>query len=240
MKIDLNNRLALVLAGTGAMAEAICRQLSESGARVAIVYQDGDIGDWQTKINESGGTVSAYRADISDIDHCLRLVETIENSLGPIDIIVNGSGLNETIPFHMMDKTQWNTMLADNVDAVFNICRGLAEKMGSRGYGRIINISSIIGRMGKAGQVHQAAAKAGIHGFTMALARELASKGVTVNTVSPGYLADTTGDALITDIPAGRLGRVDEVASLIDFLCSEQAGYITGADIPINGGQYIH
>jgi acetoacetyl-CoA reductase len=133
-------------------------------------------------------------------------------------------------------------MMTDNVDAVFNICRNLAEKMSSRGFGRIINISSIIGRMGRPGLSHLAAAKSGIHGFTMALAQELARKGVTVNTVSPGCI-EGTGDMdhdIITTIPAGRPGNVEEVAYLVDFLCSDQAGYINGADIPINGGQYIH
>ena len=242
MKIELNNRVALVLGETGAMTTAICKQLSQSGARVVIVCRDGNVGDWQTKLNESGGAVSAFKADITDFDECVRLVETIESSIGPIDIIINGSELNETIPFHTMNKAEWENMISDNIDAVFNICRNLAEKMSNRGFGRIINISSIIGRMGRPGQSHRAAAKAGIHGFTMALAQELARKGVTVNTVSPGYIAEAgnTDNETISTIPAGRPGSVEEVASLVDFLCSDQAGFINGADIPVNGGQYIH
>ncbi|MEX2354186.1 MAG: SDR family NAD(P)-dependent oxidoreductase [Gammaproteobacteria bacterium] len=241
MKTELNNRVALVIGGTGVTGTAICKQLALSGARVVTNHQDDNIEEWQIKLAESGINITPIKADVTDFDECIRLVENIEETVGPIDIIVNSSELNEEVPFHKMEKSQWDTMLAENLDSVFNICRNLAERMSNRGFGRIINISSIISRMGQAGQSHQATAKAGLHGFTMALAQELAKKGVTVNTVSPGCIATTYGaDQQLPNIPAGRPGNVDEVACLVDFLCSEQAGYINGADIAINGAQYTH
>lgn len=221
MKIELNNRVALVLGGTTPIGAAICKQLAESGARV----------------------VTADQTDTTDFDACVKLIETTENSVGPIDIVVNSSATPaEPKPFHQMDKAQWDKAITGNIDVVFNICRNLAEKMSNRGFGRIINISSIISRMGQSGQTHEAAAMAGLHGFTMALAQELARKGVTVNTISAGYIASstTTDQPLPANIPAGRAGNVNELASLVDYLCSDHAGYINGADIAINGGQYMH
>lgn len=243
MKIELNNRVALVLGGTSQMGTAICKQLSMSGARVVTNYQNDDIELWQTQMSSAGFNITALNANITDFDACIRLVETIEASIGPIDIIVNSpEPAGKAEPFHLMNKDQWDKTMAANIDTVFNICRNLAERMTNRGFGRIINISSIISRMGQTGHTHDAAAKAGLHGFTMALAQELARKGVTVNTISPGYIAPLTQDDadVPANIPAARPGRADEVAGLVDFLCSDYAGYINGADIAINGGQYMH
>lgn len=221
MKIDQNNRIALVLGGTTPIGAAICKQLAESGARV--------VTDGQT--------------DTTDFDACVKLIETTESSVGPIDIVINSAAQpGESAPFHQMDKAEWDRAITGNIDVVFNICRNVAEKMSTRGFGRIINISSIIGRMGQSGHTHEAAAKAGLHGFTMALAQELARKGVTVNTISPGFFSktDAMDQALPANIPAGRPGNPGEIACLVDYLCSEHAGYINGADIAINGGQYMH
>jgi len=243
MKIELNNRVALVLGGTSHIGTAICKQLSLSGARVVTDYQDGNVDVWQNQLAAAGVHVTAFKADITDFDACIRLVETIENTIGPVDIIVNSPALNgEPKPFHLMNKDQWDKTMTNSIDTVFNICRNLAERMSNRGFGRIINISSIISRMGQAGHTHDAAARAGLHGFTMALAQELARKGVTVNTISPGYIASvaTVEQQIPASIPAGRPGSVDEIASLVDYLCSEHAGYINGADIAMNGGQYMH
>ncbi len=243
MKIELHNRVALVLGGASPIGTAICKQLSSSGARVVTDYRDDNIEQWQNQLAKAGFNITPVKADITDFDACVRLIETIEESIGPIDIIVNSHDLNDKPePFHLMDKYQWDKTMTDNVDTLFNICRNLAERMSNRGFGRIINISSIISRMGQAGYTHHAAAKAGIHGFTMALAQELARKGVTVNTISPGYFAASTqGDHVVpTNIPAARPGKADEIASLVDYLCSDHAGYINGADIAINGGQYMH
>lgn len=243
MKIELNNRVALVLGGTTSMGTAICRQLAGSGARVVTDYLATDITAWQADMAADGISVATFETDLTDFDACVALVETIEQSIGPVDIIVNSQALSiQAKPFHQMDKAEWDKAITVNIDTVFNICRNLAERMSNRGFGRIINISSIIGRMGRAGYTHEAAAKAGLHGFTMALAQELARKGVTVNTISPGHIAlpDTGDQPLPENIPAGRAGGVNEVASLVDYLCSDHAGYINGVDIAINGGQYLH
>ncbi len=243
MKIDQNNRIALVLGGTTPVGTAICKQLAHSGARIITEYLDENIDAWKGTLTAENVQVTAYKVDITDFDACVRLVENIEENVGPIDIIINSPELASTAsPFHMMDKDSWDTTMATNIDAIFNICKNLAEKMSTRGFGRIINISSIISRMGQAGHTHDAAAKAGLHGFTMALAQELARKGVTVNTITPGYITalHSTAQPVPANIPAGRAGNVDEIASLVDYLCSDHAGYINGADIAINGGQYMH
>lgn len=240
MNINLENKVALVLGGTGPVGTAICKQLSNSGAKVVTDYLDGDIAQWQNDLKQTGIEVTAFKADITDFDACIKLVATIEEAVGPIDIIVNSPELvGEPQPFHLMEKSQWDNSLSTHIDTIFNVCRNLAEKMSNRGFGRIINISSIISRMGQAGHTHHAAAKAGLHGFTMALAQELARKGVTVNTISPGYFPLLEQEVPAT-IPAARAGKADEIASLVDFLCSEKAAYINGTDIAINGGQYMH
>ncbi len=243
MKIDLNNRVALVLGGTTPVGTAICKQLTSSGARVVTTYCEEIIDSWQQDLVDNGVSVTAYKADITDFDACIHLVETIESSIGPVDIIVHSPELEgESKPFHLMNRENWQRTMAVNIDVVFNICRNLAERMSNRGFGRIINISSIISRMGQSGHTHDAAAKAGLHGFTMALAQELARKGVTVNTITPGYIQalHPTDQPLPGNIPAGRAGSANEIACLVDYLCSEHAGYINGADIAINGGQYMH
>jgi acetoacetyl-CoA reductase len=243
MKIDLNNRIALVLGGTTTVGTAICKQLAHSGARVVTDYVDTNIEAWKETLNADNVQVTAYQVDITDFDACIRLVENIEENVGPIDIIVNSPELSSAAsPFHMMDKDSWDRTMTTNIDAIFNICKNLAEKMSTRGFGRIINISSIISRMGQSGHTHDAAAKAGLHGFTMALAQELARKGVTVNTITPGYMASLhpSDQSVPANIPAGRAGNPDEIASLVDYLCSDHASYINGADIAINGGQYMH
>ncbi len=239
MKIDLNNRIALVISGTGLLGTSICKQLSKSGAQVISVYNDGDITNWQQPLVESGLNITAMKANITDFDECVRLVEHIENKIGPIDIIVNSHDLDNAVPFNEMEKSQWDEAISGNIDALFNICRNVAERMCDRGFGRIINISSIIARMGEPKRTHLAAAKSGIHGFTMALSQEVGKKGVTVNTVSPGMIVqnqhqpnnDNTSDMLTDD---------DGIAYLVDFLCSDQAAHINGVDISINGGEYLH
>ncbi|MEJ2761892.1 MAG: SDR family oxidoreductase, partial [Gammaproteobacteria bacterium] len=199
-------------------------------------------------LGEDAVEIRLYTANPLDFDSCSGLVAAVERDLGPVDIIINALDFDDPVRFRDMDRAQWGKSLSNNLDSVFNICRQVVEGMGSRGFGRIVNIASVISRQGEAGHSHYAAAKAGVHGFTMSLAQELARNGVTVNTVSPGYLdkhlpqmlTEEERQALIARIPAARLGSVDEIACLVDFLCSDQAGYITGADIAINGGQYMH
>jgi acetoacetyl-CoA reductase len=177
-------------------------------------------------------------ANITDFDECVKFVDDIESQIGPIDIIVNSNELDNVVPFNKMDKAQWDEAISGNIDSLFNICRNVAEKMCNRGFGRIINISSIIARMGNPERTHLAAAKSGIHGFTMALSQEVGKKGVTVNTVSPGLL-EQHDHSQKADISSSFKGGED-VAYLVDFLCSDQAAHINGVDISINGGEYLH
>ncbi|NNE39011.1 MAG: SDR family NAD(P)-dependent oxidoreductase [Gammaproteobacteria bacterium] len=238
MKIDLNNRIALVIGGTGSLGTAICTQLSKSGAMVITDYNHDDISNWQQSLQDAEINITAMKADITDFDECVTLVENIENQIGPIDIIVNSNELDNIVPFNKMDVEQWDEAMTTNIDALFNICRNVADKMCDRGFGRIINISSIIARMGESERAHLAAAKSGIHGFTMALSQEVGKKGVTVNTVSPGML-DQVEDRLKNTAPKS-ISDGENVAYLVDFLCSDQAAHINGVDISINGGEYLH
>ncbi len=238
MNIDLNNRIALVIGGTSSLGTAICKQLSKSGANVITDYNHGDISNWLNPLLESGINITAMEANITDFDECVKFVDDIESQIGPIDIIVNSNELDNVVPFNKMDKAQWDEAISGNIDSLFNICRNVAEKMCNRGFGRIINISSIIARMGNPERTHLAAAKSGIHGFTMALSQEVGKKGVTVNTVSPGLL-EQHDHSQKADISSSFKGGED-VAYLVDFLCSDQAAHINGVDISINGGEYLH
>ncbi|MDX1519645.1 MAG: acetoacetyl-CoA reductase, partial [Gammaproteobacteria bacterium] len=178
---------------------------------------------------------------------CAKMIADIEKDLGPLDIIVNNAGITKDTTLRKMTKEQWDAVLSINLDSLYNICHPAIEGMTSRGYGRIINISSINGQKGQMGQTNYTTTKAGMHGFTMSLAQEVARKGVTVNTVSPGYIAtdmvmavpEEIREKIIAQIPVGRLGTPEEIAAIIDFLCSDQAAFITGADFSINGGQHM-
>lgn len=230
MKTSLENRIALVIGGTGEIGTAICRQLHDSGARVVADSRD-PADEWRIKLAESGVNVATFQADVRDFDGCARLIDTIEETLGAIDIIVNAADPREfELPFQNLDRAAWEQAVSSPLDSLFNVCRQVAERMSERGFGRIVNISSVTGRMGRAGRAHEGAAMAGVHGFTMALAQELARKGVTVNTVSPGHAEGQVNGT----------GTPEEVAYLVDFLCSEQAARINGTDIAVNGGQYMH
>ncbi len=191
----------------------------------------------------------AYAVDVADYDSCQACMAQILADLGRVDILVNNAGITRDTAFRKMDKPYWDAVMRTNLDSVFNVTKPLCDGMVERGWGRIINISSVNGSKGAFGQTNYAAAKAPMHGFTKALALEVARKGVTVNTVSPGYLAtkmvtavpqDIMENKILPQIPMGRLGKPDEVAGLIAFLCSEDAAYVTGANIAINGGQHMH
>lgn len=249
MKTDLTDKTALVIGGTGEIGTAICRQLALSGARVACDYQDEESARACRKnLRRDNIEIRTYAADLTDFENCSKLVATVEADIGPIDIVINALELNNPVRFRDMQKTDWDSAMSVNLDSVFNICRQVADGMGSRGYGRIVNLSSTVSRKGGERHSHYAAAKSGVHGFTMSLAQELAGGGVTVNTVSPGHLETSTlqslpdeeRDRILAQVPAARPGRLNEVASLVDFLCSEQAAYITGTDIAVNGGQYMY
>jgi acetoacetyl-CoA reductase len=249
MQTDLNEKTALVIGGTTEVGSAICRQLARSGARVASDYQDDIVADaCRARLRQDDIDIRLFPADLTDYDSCSNLVTTIERELGPVDIIINALDFDEPVRYADMDKGQWDAALAIHLDSVFNICKQVVEGMSNRGFGRIVNVASIISRKGEPGHSHYGAAKAGMHGFTMALAQELARSGVTVNTISPGVIdgralqamPEEERQGLIARIPAARPGQPDEIAYIVDFLCSEQAGYITGADIAVNGGEYMH
>jgi len=244
MNIDLKNKVALVTGGSGEIGSAICKQLAASGAQLVTNYTDKkEALSWQAKLKKQGIMVGIIAADLTDFDSCNHLIERIEKSMGSIDIVINSAELTDLCLFSKMTRATWNKIRHHNLDSVYNVCRHAAGKMSERGFGRIINISSIQARQGRSGRSHYAASKAGIHGFTMSLAQEVARQGVTVNTISPGLFADQEGAnenaANVARIPAARLGKAKEVAYLVDFLCSEQAAYINGTDIAINGGDYM-
>lgn len=248
MEISLKDRIALVTGGTSGIGAAIVKEFADSGARVATNYRNKEKAEkWQAEMKKAGYDVRIYQADVSDFDACKQLVAEVEKDLGPLDILVNNAGVTQDTTLRKMTKEQWDTVLRINLDSVYNMCRNIIEGMLERKYGRIINISSINGQKGQIGQTNYAAAKAGMHGFTMALAQETARKGITVNTVSPGYIAtemvmavpEDIREKIIAQIPVGRLGTSEEIAALVTFLVSDKAGFITGADLSANGGQHM-
>lgn len=245
---DLKGKVALITGGTGGIGSAICLRLADSGAKVATNYRNEEKArKWQKEVMKKGYDINIYQADVTDFDACAELVKKIENDLGPIDILVNNAGITKDGTFRKMNKEQWDAVININLDSLFNVTKQIVEGMTDRGWGRIINISSINGQKGQLGQTNYSAAKAGMHGFTMALAQEVARKGVTVNTVSPGYIAtemvmavpEDVRNKIIAAIPVGRLGKVEEIAALVDFLASEAAAFATGADFSMNGGQHM-
>ena len=249
MKIDLENRVALVAQGSNDMGKAISVQLAESGARViGLSSNKDDISNTRAHFKKTGLDVKVYYAEITDFEACKKIIQKIETEFGTIDIVINNSEFTSHSEFSKMSQEQWGNSMNVHLDSTYNLCRLISEGMTERGFGRIINISSMYARKGEAGQSAYAAAKSGVHGFTMALAQELARKGVTVNTVSPGHIKVAEvenmpiakANSIVAGIPAARFGETEEVASLVDFLCSKQASFITGTDIAINGGQYIH
>lgn len=245
---DLKGKVALVTGGTGGIGAAICLKLAESGARVATNYRNEEKAKaWQADAKKAGHDIAIYQADVADFDACQALTEQVGKDLGPIDILVNNAGITKDGMFKKMSKEKWDVVMNINLDGLFNMTKPLIEGMTDRGWGRIINISSINGQKGQLGQTNYAASKAGMHGFTMALAQEVARKGVTVNTVSPGYIAtemvmavsDDIRNSIIAAIPVNRLGTPEEIAALVDFLASEEAGFATGANFSMNGGQHM-
>ena len=245
---NLKGKVALVTGGTSGIGAAICMKLADSGAGVATNYRNAEKARaWQAEAKKSGHDIAIYQADISDFTACQSLVSQIEKDLGSVDILVNNAGITKDGMFRKMSKESWDSVMSINLDGLFNMTKPTIEGMTERGWGRIVNISSINGQKGQLGQTNYAASKAGVHGFTMALAQEVARKGVTVNTVSPGYIAtemvmtvaEDIRNAIIAGIPVNRLGTVEEIAALVDFLVSEEAGFATGADFSMNGGQHM-
>ncbi|RUL79077.1 acetoacetyl-CoA reductase [Dyella choica] len=246
----MTDRVALVTGGMGGLGEAISTKLYDAGYTVAVAHSPANAGagDWLAAMRAQGRNFSAYGVDVADYQSCQECVARIRMDKGSIDILVNNAGITRDVVLGKMGKTEWDAVLRTNLDSVFHMTKPVCDGMVARGWGRVINISSINGSKGAFGQANYAAAKAGMHGFTKALALEVARKGVTVNTVSPGYLAtrmvesipeEILATKILPQIPMGRLGRPEEVASLIAYLCRDETAFITGTNIAINGGQHM-
>ena len=199
-------------------------------------------------MKKNGYDCHAAPADVADFDACAKAIKQIEAEVGPIDVLVNNAGITRDMTFKKMGKTDWDAVMHTNLDSVFNMTKPVCDGMVERGWGRIINVSSVNGQKGAFGQTNYSAAKAGMHGFTKALSLEVAKKGVTVNTISPGYIGtkmvmaipkEVLDSKIIPQIPIGRLGKPEEVAGLVAYLCSDEAAFVTGANIAINGGQHM-
>ena len=237
-------RVALITGGTRGIGEAISVRLTEAGYKVAACYGGNDAA--AQEFHSTYG-IPVYKCDVSDFDACQATVALITRELGPIDILVNNAGITQDGTLHKMNKNAWDSVIDTNLSSCFNMCRSVIESMRERAYGRIVNVSSINGQAGQFGQANYSAAKAGIHGFTKALAMEGAGKGVTVNAIAPGYIAtdmvkavpEKVMEKIVAKIPVGRLGEADEIARGVEFLVSEDAGFITGSTLSINGGQHM-
>ncbi len=244
----MSKRIALVTGGMGGIGTAICKALADSGHIVATTYsKPGKEQAWLADMKEQGYDFHAFQCDVSDFDSCQQAIAAITEKLGPVDVLVNNAGITRDATFRKLGKADWDAVIGTNLDSVFNVCKPVVESMLERGFGRVINISSINGQKGQFGQTNYSAAKAGMHGFTMALAQEVARKGVTVNTISPGYIGtdmvmavpEDVRNKIIAQIPVGRLGQPQEIAGLVNYLASDLAGFMTGADFAINGGQHM-
>lgn len=237
-------RIAVVTGGTRGIGAAIARKLQASGHRVVATYAGNE--DAAQSMRESCG-IDCERFDVSDIAQVEEGFRRIAANIGPVDVLVNNAGITRDAFLHKMTPQQWGEVIATNLTGAFNTCRLAVPLMRERGFGRIVNISSINGQKGQIGQTNYAAAKAGLIGFTRALALESAAKGITVNVVAPGYIeTEMTGavdpkvlEGIVRQIPAGRLGSAEEIAALTDFLCSDQASFINGAVLSANGGHYM-
>lgn len=244
----MQSRVALVTGGTGGIGTSIIERLASMGHRVATNYRDeAKAQAWRERMRERGVDVFMTRADVADPAQCEAMAREVEQALGPVDILVNNAGITRDTTFHRMTAQQWNDVIATNLGSVFNVTRPLIDGMRERRWGRIIQISSINGQKGQYGQANYAAAKAGMHGFTISLAQENAKFGITVNTVSPGYIAtdmvmavpEDVRNKIVAQIPTGRLGEPDEIAYAVSFFIPEEAAWITGANLSVNGGQYM-
>jgi acetoacetyl-CoA reductase len=241
-------KVALVTGATGGLGTAMCKKLFEDGFKVVGNYRTAQKAkEWMEKLKADGYDIQLFEGDVSKYESAETMIKQIEQDLGPIDILVNNAGITRDKPFTKMTKEQWYEVIDTNLNSVFNCTRHVINGMIERGWGRIINISSVNGQRGQFGQTNYSAAKAGMHGFTKTLAIEVARKGITVNTISPGYIGtdmvmavrEDIREQIIAQIPVGRLGGTEEVAFLVSFLASDRSSFITGANIAINGGQHV-
>jgi acetoacetyl-CoA reductase len=246
----MSKRVAVVTGGIGGLGTEICRYLARSGRKViaADLTSRGERVDaFREEMKEFGESVVFEPLNVADFQACADFVARANSTHGTLSILVNAAGITRDTTLRKMSPEQWSDVLRVNLEGVFNMCRQVVEGMTTQGFGRIISISSVNGQTGQFGQTNYSAAKAGMHGFTMALAREVAKKGVTVNSVSPGYCAtalvmavpEEIRNQIVANIPVGRLGEPREIARTVDFLAADDAGFITGANIPVNGGYFM-
>jgi acetoacetyl-CoA reductase len=237
-------RTALVTGGTRGIGEAISIALKKAGYAVAATYAGNDEKAAAFKAEHG---VAVFKWDVGDLEACAAGVAKVEAELGPIDVLVNNAGITRDAMFHKATFEMWREVMRTNLDSMFTMTRPVIDGMRERGFGRIINITSINGQKGQMGQANYSAAKAGVIGFTKALAQENARKGITVNAIAPGYIAtemvmavpEKARESIIATIPVGRLGEASEIADAVVYLAGENAGFVTGSTLTINGGQYI-
>jgi acetoacetyl-CoA reductase len=244
-------RVALVTGGMGGLGEAICVKLAALGDKVVTTYSPGNTRaqDWLSKMNHMGYGFVGVPCDVSDFDSARACVERVVQEIGPVDVLVNNAGITRDMTFKKMGKADWDAVIHTNLDSCFNMTKQVMDGMTGRKWGRVINVASVNGQKGAFGQTNYSAAKAGVHGFTKALALEVAKHGVTVNTISPGYIGtkmvmaipqEILDSKILPQIPVTRLGKPEEIAGLVAYLASEEAAFVTGANISINGGQHMY
>lgn len=251
-----NNKVALVTGGTGGIGTAICESLYKDGFTVVANYRDftkamkwrQEAKKWRDDQQKMGIEVKVVEGNVSDYKSSERMMKEIEDTAGPVDVLVNNAGITRDAPLHKMTPEQWFEVIETNLNSVFICSRLIIEKMMQKGWGRIISISSVNGQKGQYGQTNYSTAKSGMYGFSKSLALEVAKKGITVNTISPGYVAtamvmavrDDIREKIVSQIPVGRFGKPEEVAKLVSYLASDDAQYITGANLAINGGLHMY
>jgi acetoacetyl-CoA reductase len=242
-------RIVFVSGGMGGIGTALCRRFGQSGHTVVAGCLPGyeRKGEWLAAMRREGFKVHAAEGDVADFDSTAEMFHHLNSTVGPVDVLVNNAGITRDAVFKRMTEQDWMAVINTNLNSVFNVTRQVVDDMCERGWGRIINISSVNAIRGQFGQTNYSAAKAGMAGFAKALAQEVVKKGVTVNTVSPGYvetemvkaIRKEVLDQIIASIPMGRLARPEEIAAVVAFLASDEAGYITGANISVNGGMHM-
>lgn len=244
----MSQKVAYVTGGMGGIGTAICQRLHKDGYKViAGCGPSRDHVKWLDEQKALGYTFYASVGNVSDWDSTVQAFQRAKAEHGPVDILVNNAGITKDGMFRKMTKADWDAVIDTNLNSLFNVTKQVIDDMVDRGWGRIVNISSVNGEKGQFGQTNYSAAKAGMHGFTMALAQEVANKGVTVNTVSPGYIGtemvrgirQDVLDKIVATIPVKRLGTPEEIASMVSWVSSEEAGFATGADFSINGGLHM-
>lgn len=247
---NMTNKVALITGGTGGIGTAVCRELANKNCIIIATYfppEEADAVKWQENNKAQGYDFAIMPVDVSDFTSAQKLVENVETIFERIDILVNCAGITRDKMLKRMTPDQWKAVINTNLDSAFNITQPVLNGMLDRGFGRIINIASVNGQRGQFGQANYSAAKAGLHGFTMAVARETASKGITVNTVSPGYVSTPMTQAMppdtlehiISQVPVGRMAQPEEIAFTVSWLADERNAYTTGANIPVNGGMFM-